>query len=288
MRKITDGNTVTLSEIASAAGQDVPIRVFTFLLAHATNCHNAVAVDDLAHIVCLRKKAGQSVFDILQTMKTPISLKLLSNAYIAGREKLVRALVHLKFVLHPAVESYTVLLATVCQNKDYPLSLFRFLLKSEETIEEPFQDCSRDDVYQKCVTYCCINERDDLAAVLLKRGATVAAETLRCYSSCVGRAMKHIGCHLYAILTPKCLVRCAELSWQSRRLTQIYNDWLSRDNLAAFLTKLDISDNGLGSIPSSILDGTLTRLEEVDCSQNSLTSLYHDVDEPYQRTYTYK
>ena len=277
MKSVCEGGVPSVKEIEGATGPVIAKHVIDSLLEQAVQHNNAAAVDELAHIAGRTTGTTQeSIVDILQARNIQVSLKLLPNAYIAGREKLVRSLVNRGFILHPTVVSYTVLLTTVCQKKDYPHSLLRYLLNIEKTIKRPFQDCSKEDVYERCLKYCCMNDRDDLVELFLKRGAGMSADTLQRYSSCIGHAMSHIGCHFRAVRTPRGLVRCVDICWQDRGLTQIDGAWVSKQNLHAFLTRLDVSNNQLSYIPYCLLDGTLRCLEDLDCSGNKLKSLWAD------------
>lgn len=287
LRSISDGKAPSVTDISNATGPAIPEHVIDSLLEEAAKHSNAAAMDELAHIAsCIAGRTGDSIVEILEARKIQISLKLLPNAYIAGKEKLVRSLVYNGFILHPTVKSFTVLLTTVCQKKDYPHGLLKSLLNSEDNIERPFQDGSKDDVYERCIAYCAMNGRSDLVELFLKRGARISTETVERYSPCIGRALSRNGCRFRAVRTPRGLVRCVDVCWQNRGLTQLHCDWLSKANLSAFLTRLDVSGNQLSSIPYGLLDGTLRRLEEVDCSGNKLKSLWcEDIDGPVTDKY---
>lgn len=199
---------------------------------------------------------------------------MLPNAYAAGREGLVRCLVGNGFVLHA---SYTSLLSTASQKNDYPSSLLDHLLDHEQHLEQPFGDCSKEDVYEQCIRHCCSNNRDDLVELFLKRGATVSVETVDRYTSCIGLAMARIGCDSYFITNSRNPFRkFVDICWQHRGLLILDGKWLSESNLGASVVRLDVSGNRLYSIPHSLLDGTLPWLEELDCSQNKLRSLWSE------------
>lgn len=276
-----------MSEIVDASRPSSCQETIDLLLSHAAKHNNAAAIDELAQIVMSDKSPGQgdTIIDIMAAKGIQISLKLLPNAYAAGREELVRSLAAKKFVLHPSIEPYTALLTAVCQKQNYPPSLLELLLDSEDDIDRPFGDSRKEDVYERCLISCCLNDRADLVESFVKRRARLSKETLDSYSSCIGRAMSHIGSLYHTVRSSSGLVRQVEICWQNMGLRHVSHSWLSGANLHALIVKLNVSGNQLSFIAPCLFDGTLPRLEEVNCSENKLTSLW---DEDKDRTSTEK
>jgi serine/threonine protein kinase/Leucine-rich repeat (LRR) protein len=252
------------------------------LLSCASECSNANALHELGKLFTCQERAqpNQTIIDVIQKKGFQLGTSLLVNAFIAGLEYMVRSLLNCGLILHPEVMAYTVLLAKVCQNETYPASLLKCLIEQEDTIQRPFQDRDKNEVYATCVKYCCRNDRDDLIEVFIKHVGHVPVEDAHC-SSCIGRAMSRIGSQYYnASVSPdsSSTVKCGIISWESFSLTHLSGQWLTRENLGAFLVRLDVSRNKLSSLPFNVLDGTLPQLEEVDCSHNKLRSLWNDKD----------
>lgn len=268
LRRIGEDEDLSADDILSATSNSISENVVDSLLKQASKHNNAAVIDEIARLL---DHTLESVITSLATKGWRFDSRLLVNAYTAGRENLVRTLLAMGHVLHYSVKPYTVLLASVCQKANYPCSLLKLLLESEENIDRPFSGRSKEDLYEKCLMYCCFNDRHDCARLFLKRHARMSEQTLERYSSCIGRAMRGIGCVYTLDRTP-----CVDICWQKRRLTHVPQAWLSRANLEAHVTKLDLSGNQLSSIPFCLLDGTLRLLVEVDVSKNNLKSLWNE------------
>ena len=280
LKRIRNGEAPSPNDVKAVLGQSLGEDSLDSLLFCAIRCSNADALYELGTLLTSQGEIhpNQTIIDLIQKKGFKIGAKLLVNAFIAGREDMVRSLLNYGLILHPVVEAYTVLLATVCQKDNYPASLLECLLEQEKTIQRPFQDRDRNEVYETCVKYCCVNDRDDLVKVFINHFGNIPVDDANC-SSCIGRAMSRIGSQYYlARVSPDSdnTVKCGIVSWANFGLTHLSGEWLTRANLGALLVKLDVSSNKLSSIPFNVLDGTLPRLEEVDCSHNKLRSLWSD------------
>ena len=286
LRCIADGEAPSASALRSAVGPSVCEETIGMLLSCAAKHSNAAAVSEIGQLVAARQ--GDNIVDIMTAKGIVLGLKLLPNAYIAGRVELVDSLIERGFILHPSIEPYPALLTAVCQKQNYPCSLLESLLSSEDNIRRPFRDldCRKKDVYEKCIELCCENDRHDLVEVFIKRQAQPSDKTLNQYSSCLGRAMSRIGSQFNSVRSSQRVIKYVDISWQNMGLCHVNDDWLSKANLCAFLARFNVSGNQLSSIPSCLFDGTLPRLEEVDCSHNKLKVLWNeDKDQPSRDRY---
>lgn len=278
LSRIAKDEVPTEEEIIGVIRGPIPEEAIDSLLLQAakfSNVNALCALDKLLPTSWIRRPRD-TIVDVLLAKGITLSVKLLSNAYVAGREQIVTALLEQGFLLCPAVMPYTVLLATVCQKRDYPASLLQSLLEQEKIFEQPFQDLTKEDVYDKCLTYCCINERDDLVALIIERCRGIKLNK-EIHSACIGRAISRIGSLYHAMpINRESKVNCVHICWKNLGLTHLSDSWLTKANLGAFITRLDVSRNQLSSIPYSLLDGTLQNLEEVDCSQNKIQCLWDD------------
>ena len=269
LKRISDGQDLLATDILDV----VPTLreesdVIDSLLKCTAQYSNAAVMDELTHILGHTHK---SLVDLLDTKGFCLRSTLLANAYIKGREKLVHALFDQK---HSFFCSYTALVATVCLQLAYPSSLFRHLLDNEDRFDKPFCSRSKENLYEKALVYCCLNDQHNLARLLIERKATVSVDTLERFPSCLGRAMKEIGCvSTVKQVTRERKVKCVEVCWQNMQLFQLPQSWLS---LLPDATKLDVSNNQLLSIPFGLLDGSMPLLLELDASNNKLESIWHE------------
>lgn len=286
MRRIGNGAVLPSNEIVGELGPTVSTEVVNYLLSGAAESGNSEALHELHKLAVSTgiKTPEGKIIDELEAKRTAIGVELLSNAYLAGREMIVWALLNRGFALQPSDVPYTVLLTSVCQVQNYPACLLESLLEQEDSIVQPFQDSTKEEVWDRCLAYCCSNDRRDLVELLIRK---ISFDGER-YSSCIGRALSRIGSRYYAAQGRReSTGYCVDICWDNLGLFFLCDEWLTKTNLGAFITKLNVSDNQLSSIPYSLLDGTLQLLEEVDCSKNKLKSLWSD-DVPCPSTYKYR
>jgi Leucine-rich repeat (LRR) protein len=273
LKCIGNGGAPSANALESAVGPSVREETLHILLSCAARHSNAAAISEIGQLM----KAEQgNIVDIMTAKGIILSLKMLPNAYIAGRAELVESLVQRGHVLHPSIP-YSVLLTAACQKQTYPCRLLESLLMNEDKAKG-LQKCKKEDLYKECIELCCENDRDDLVELFIKRQGQPSEKALEQYSTCLGRVMSRIGSQLYSVRSSQRRIRCVDIDWQNRGLCQVHDNWLSKANLSAFLARFDVSHNQLSFLPSCVFDGTLPWLEEVDCSHNKLKALWSEDD----------